>query len=203
MKKFGILGVLLILANLLLAQESPKIIQFTGIVFTPDSSSVIPGVHIYVPKGGRGTTSNPYGFFSMPVLEGDSVVFSAVGFKRSSYVVPKHDKESSLRVLLTMEEDIQFLQEVEVFPYPTEAMFKQAVLAMNPDSPEMEYMATWLASQYMTDGYRYIPAGANANYRYLLQQYQSANQDRMQVHSSNYLNPFAWAKFIREVKRKD
>ncbi len=29
--------------------------------------SGVPGVHVYVPKAGRGTTSNNVGFFSMAV----------------------------------------------------------------------------------------------------------------------------------------
>ena len=78
------------------AQVSNPVIQFTGVVMESDSLTVIPGVHIYVPKGGRGTTTNPYGFFSMPVLEGDSIVFSAVGFKRTHFIVPAHDPKTSL-----------------------------------------------------------------------------------------------------------
>ncbi len=139
----------------------------------------------------------------MPVLEGDSVVFSAVGFKRTYYIIPPHEEPSSLRLLLTMREDIQFLEEVEVFPYPTEAMFKQAILALNPDNPDMTYMANWMASQYMIDGYRYLPAAATENYRYILQQQQQAYMNQFQIPSTNYLNPFAWAKFIREMKQKN
>ncbi len=95
-----------------------NIIQFTGVVFAPDSNSVIPGVHVYVPTAGRGTTTNPYGFFSLPVLEGDSLVFSAVGFKRQYYIVPEHKESTSLKVLITMQEDVTLLSEVEVFPIP-------------------------------------------------------------------------------------
>jgi hypothetical protein len=62
---------------------TPKVIQFTGVIFANDSASIVPGVHVYVPHGGRGTTTNPYGFFSMPVLVGDSILFSAVGFVKS------------------------------------------------------------------------------------------------------------------------
>ena len=62
-------------------ETAPKVIQFTGVIFANDSASVVPGVHVYVPKGGRGTTTNPYGFFSMPVLEGDSIIVSAIGFE--------------------------------------------------------------------------------------------------------------------------
>lgn len=61
--------------------DAEKVIQFTGVVLDTDSSA-IPGVHIYTPVFGRGTSTNQYGFFSMPALEGDSLVISAVGFKK-------------------------------------------------------------------------------------------------------------------------
>ena len=66
--------------------QNKRVIQFTGVVMEMDSFNVIPGVHVYLPKGGRGTTTNPYGFFSIAVVEGDSIVFSAVGINRTNYI---------------------------------------------------------------------------------------------------------------------
>lgn len=183
------------------AGDQKRIIQFTGVIFTPDSSSVIPGVHVYVPLAGRGTTTNPYGFFSLPVQEGDSVIFSAVGFKRRSFIVPAHRESSSLKMIFTLEEDITFLSEVEVFPYPTEEMFKAAVLALDhPDQRYYNNMNAWLNSGYMNSAYANLPAGASGNYQYYLQQQQQARRNNYQAPANNYLNPFAWARFIRSLK---
>ncbi|MFY0599502.1 MAG: carboxypeptidase-like regulatory domain-containing protein [Cyclobacteriaceae bacterium] len=184
------------------AQDDPKIIQFTGVIFTPDSTSVIPGVHIYVPSVGRGTTSNAYGFFSMPVVEGDSIVFSSVGFKKASYVVPQHDADNSLKLIMTMEEDIEFLEEVEVFPYPSEAMFKKAVLAMElSNSQDYNNLDAWITAQYMARAHKDLPASSNANYRYMMAQQQRTNNYRFQPPVNNFANPFAWARFIRDLKK--
>ena len=183
------------------AQVSPKIIQFTGVIFTPDSTSVIPGVHIYVPKVGRGTTTNPYGFFSLPVLEGDSLVFSAVGFKRQSFVVPKHDSNRSMKLLLTLEEDIAFLEEVEIFPYPSEAMFKKAVLALDmSDSEDYRNLEAWLAAQYMARGYRDLNGTSRDNYNYTMTEQRQAYDNRFQSPVNNFANPFAWARFIKDLR---
>ncbi|MEQ8472769.1 MAG: carboxypeptidase-like regulatory domain-containing protein [Marinoscillum sp.] len=182
-------------------ENSRQIIQFTGVIFTPDSSSVIPGVHVYVPAAGRGTTTNPYGFFSLPVQEGDSVVFSAVGFKRQFFIVPEHRKSSSLKMIFTMREDVTFLSEVEVFPYPTEEMFKAAVLAL--DDPNQRYydnMDAWLGSGYMSTAAANLPSNPGDNYRYFLQQQAQANRNNYQAPANNYLNPFAWARFIKSLK---
>lgn len=180
-----------------------KVIQFTGVIFGSDSISVVPGAHIYIPANGRGTSTNAYGFFSMPVLEGDSIIFSAVGFKRMAYIVPPHDKESSLRVVLSLKEDITFLEEVEIRPYPTEAMFKEAVITMElPHQKEYANIYSWLNSEYMALGYQSLAASPNANSRYLINQQQQAYVNRYAPPVNNFLNPFAWASFIKSLRKK-
>lgn len=179
-----------------------NIIQFTGVVFAPDSNSVIPGVHVYVPTAGRGTTTNPYGFFSLPVLEGDSLVFSAVGFKRQYYIVPEHKESTSLKVLITMQEDVTLLSEVEVFPYPTEAMFKEAILSLEtPYQKQYNNLNAWLSSDYMSSAYADLPASPNANHQYYMQMQMQAIQNKYQTPQNNLLNPWAWSKFINSLKK--
>lgn len=184
------------------AQEERRVIQFTGVVFAPDSSSVVPGVHVYVPAAGRGTTTNPYGFFSMPVLEGDSVIFSAIGFERQHFIVPQHEEDYSFKLMVTLKEDITLLNEVEIFPYPTEAMFKEAVLSLHelPYQTEYSNMNAWLSQGYMNTAYSNLPASQNANHQYYLQMQHQAAQRRYQGPSNHLLNPFAWAKFIKSLK---
>jgi hypothetical protein len=192
--------------GLLNAQERQdrKIIQFTGVVLSSDSISVIPGTHIYLPASGRGTTTNPYGFFSIPVMEGDSLVFSAVGYKRAFFNVPKHDEESSLKVIITLKEDITFLEEVEVRPYPTEAMFKEALITMElPYQKEYANINQWLNSEIMQEAYLSLPATPNANHQYVMRQQQQAYINRYSPPQNQLLNPFAWSQFIKSLKKKN
>jgi hypothetical protein len=195
----------LLVASLAAFSQDKHVIQFTGIVMQQDSLTVIPGVHVYVPKAYRGTTSNPYGFFSMPVVEGDSVVFTAVGFKRASYVIPNHESSSSLKVLVILQEDVTFLQEVEVFPFPTEAMFKQAVITMElPYNRDFANMQAWINATYMKNpGPDYFGASASANHRYIMDQQRLEFQNKFGPQPNNLLNPFAWASFIRSLKQKN
>ncbi|HEX6225196.1 MAG TPA: carboxypeptidase-like regulatory domain-containing protein, partial [Chryseolinea sp.] len=114
------------------AQQKKRVIQLSGVVLEEDSVSgvPVPGVHIYVPKAGRGTTTNGMGFFSMPVLEGDEITISAVGYDRQNVTV-ESDWPEYQTIIITLTQDTTFLPEVVVFPFPTEEVFKQAVLAMN------------------------------------------------------------------------
>lgn len=185
------------------AQEEKPVIQFTGVVMGEDSLMVIPGVHVYVPKGGRGTTTNPYGFFSMPAIEGDSIIFSSVGFKRTHFIIPRHDPSTSLKVLVTLIEDITFLDEVEVFPFPTEEMFKHAVVTMQlPYDRESANLQAWLNATYLKNGQGYLAASPASNQQYYSNRRQLEFQNKFAPPQNNLLNPCAWASFINSLKRK-
>lgn len=182
------------------AQSKKRVIQLSGIILSEDSVSGLPGVHIYVPKAGRGTTSNRTGYFSMPVLEGDSVVISSVGYNRRHYIVPKSISEY-LTIIVEMVPDVTYLQEVEIMPFPTEEVFKEAVLALNipmdngvdPRAMNAELLALML---------RTTPMDGAANYRYYMDQYTGSVNDRFQPRTNPFLNPFNWARFFRDLKRE-
>jgi hypothetical protein len=112
-------------ANLAHGQGKEHIIQFSGIIVGGDDSEPVAGAHIYVPKAGRGTSTNTYGFFSMPVMIGDSLVISAVGYKKQYYIIPKK-LDQGYSVVIELLTDTTMLPIVEVYPYPTEELFKEA-----------------------------------------------------------------------------
>lgn len=184
------------------AQEEKQVIQLSGIVLGDGTESGLPGVHIFEPNAGRGTTSNYYGYFSMPVLTGDSLLFSSVGYERKFFVVPDTTAEK-LTIVVELATDTTYLDPVNIFPFPTEEDLKEAVLAM--DVPIDNYSEDErLGRKILAQMSRELPMDAGMNYRY----YQ--NQQFNQVHTQNsfvdprqaLLNPFAWAQFIKSLKKK-
>ncbi len=100
-----------------------------------------------------------------------------------------------------MQEDIKFLEEVEIFPYPTESMFKKAVLTIElPESEDYANMQAWLAAEYMARAYKNLPSSASSNYREVMERQAMANSYKYQTPYNNFGNPFAWAKFIRQLR---
>jgi hypothetical protein len=205
MKKVYVLVMAAILVlgglNSVFAQQKKRVIQLSGIVLEEDSVSgrPIPGVHVYVPKAGRGTTTNGMGFFSMPVLENDEIIISAVGYNRQHFTVPANSKEYET-IVVTMVQDTTFLQEVTIMSFPTEEVFKQAVLALNVPMDNgvdgrnfnEELMALMLKTTPM-DGY--------SNQRYYLDQWAQSANNRFQPVTNPFLNPFNWAKFFSQMKK--
>lgn len=179
-----------------------KVIQLSGVILNADSTDAIPGVNIYVPTKGRGTNSNRFGYFSMPVAEGDSVVFSYIGRKRQSFKVPENVEKDKISLILTMEEDAYTLGEVEVMPYPTEEEFKNAVLAMNVED-EITLNRGNLSPQLLLRWAEQMPASGNENFRGFQNQQLMQIQDRYGPRSFPLLNPFAWANFIKSIKNGD
>ncbi len=182
------------------AQNKRRVIQLSGIVLGEDSVSGLPGVHVYVPKAGRGTTTQLNGFFSMPVLAGDSVVISSVGYVRRHYIVP-NSREDFLTIIVEMVTDNTFLKEVTILPFPTEEVFKQAVLALNVPMDENGIDKRNLNAELMALMMRTTPMDGSLNYRYYMDQYNQSMMDRTVVRTNPFLNPFNWARFFRDLKQ--
>ena len=178
-------------------EEQQNIIQFSGIV-TGENQAQLPGVHIYVPKSGRGTTSNIYGYFSMAVLVGDSMVFSSVGYEKYSLVIPGGNER--VNVLVNMIVDTTYLDNVDIMPFLSEENFKLAILALElPDVDEEIYSRLDGAALAMM--IQNAPYDAAMNARYYLNQQIYYQQDKFMPRSNPLLNPFAWAQFFKSLKK--
>ncbi len=192
-----------IFGNESLAQGQKKIIQLSGVVVGQDSISGVGGVHIYVPKAGRGTTSNPYGYFAMPVLQGDSIIVSAIGYRKQNFIMPG-DKGESVTLFIELKPDTTVLPELEIFPYPTEELFKKAVLAIElPNRKDLENLDRSLDKDLLRRMYNNEPMSANMNYKYFMDQQMLSTSTKYQLPSNPLLNPFAWVKFIKAIKNGD
>lgn len=183
------------------AQSRKRIIQLSGIIVSKDSTGgVLPGVNVYVPKAGRGTSTNGAGFFSMPVLVGDSVVISSVGFVRQHYIVPSTAREFET-IMVEMFQDITYLKDIQIMSLPTEEMFKEAVLALNIPFDENGMDKKNLNAELLALMLRSTPMDGAANYRYYIDQWSTSASDKFQPRVNPFLNPFNWARFVRDLKR--
>jgi hypothetical protein len=180
------------------AQQQKRVIQLSGIVMDTVTGP-LPGVHVYIPKAGRGVTTNTVGFFSLPVLVGDSVVISSVGYKRQHYIVPPTATEFST-IIVPMVEDVTYLETIVIMPYPTEEVFKEAVLALNLPADnsidERNLNAELLALIMKT-----TPMDGPLNQRYALNQWAASQNDKFMPVTNPFLNPFNWVKFFNGLKK--
>ena len=198
----------LLLPEKVAAQGKAAVVQFSGIVASGDSLYGVPGVTVYVPKAGRGTVTNEYGYFSMPVLAGDSVVVRALGYKHLTVIIPRNYSQQSYSVVLELKEDATLLPEVRVFPYPTERDFKQAFMKMKTPDRDLTGPERSLSQEVVAAIFNNSPMTPSQNYRHAMDM-QQLDRDRRNGIAPNprtnnpLLNPFAWMKFIQQVKNGD
>ena len=197
-------GVLLIgMQNQAQAQGKSTVVQLSGLVLGEDSTSALMGVNVYVPAAGRGTATNQYGYFSLPVLPGDSIVFSTVGYKRQYYIVPQQQRESST-IIVELPIDTTYLPAITVFPFPSEEVFKEAVLALNlSDNDQYANMRDNLNEDLLARMFAAMPMDGSMNHRYFMNQQFYQMNNGVGPRPNPLLNPFAWGEFIKSIKRGD
>ena len=186
------------------AQTNPKehIIQVSGLVMTADSSDVIRGVNIFNPYNGRGTYSDIKGWFSWPFLAGDTILFSAIGFKNRQIIIPE-DAPEQYTIIMAMEEEVVNLPDIEITPFPTEEIFKEAILAMNLNEDQENVLRSFEPA-VVQEMVRTMPieGSPSLNYRYMMNLQFDNLQQRSGPRANPLLNPFAWAQFIKSLKKK-
>jgi hypothetical protein len=211
MKIVQIISVVLLFTGLnLFSQDSTntytkdgrKIIQFHGLVLEGDSLYGVGGARVYDPKSHRGATTGVLGYFSFPVVEGDSVVVMAVGFRRRSIVIPTVAVDEStyfMKVLLS--HDTIVLPEQLIGGLPPEQIFKEAVLAYSGSyDKDLQNADNNLNDQIMSHLLENSGMSANMNHTYYMQQQVQYIENRYMATSSPFLDPFAWSRFFKDVE---
>lgn len=183
-------------------KENLHIVQVSGIVMNQASSYPISGVHIYEPRRGRGAISDYKGWFSKAFLAGDTLIVSAINFKNQRIVVPSNVGDRHT-FIIELEEDIIQLEDVEVSPFPTEEIFKEAILAMNLTQDQRTVMEDF-EPEVVRQLVQSLPMGASPemNYRIMMNRQFIEMQNRSGPQVNPLLNPFAWARFIQSLKKK-
>ncbi|WP_090148161.1 carboxypeptidase-like regulatory domain-containing protein [Dyadobacter soli] len=210
--KRSLLIFFLVLAGMLcgreaFAQGEKKAIIFSGVVVGGKSTERLPGASIFIVNAGRGTLARGDGSFDIPVFPGDSIVFSYVGFKKQYHIIPRGYNTDIYSAIVALREDVVTLSGVTIYPYSTEEEFKKAFLALKlPDQADRDALAKSTDPDYINRLAAQVPNNAQTNYRYSMDQLMFGRESAANkgfATSFPFLNPFAWAKFIKSVKNGD
>jgi len=186
-----------------LSQFKDSIIQISGITMTADSLRAVPAVSILVRGQHRGTISNSQGVFSIVAFKGDTLTFSAVGFKRKDFKIPMTLPGNNYSMIQLLVDDTTYLPVTIIKPYPTKEEFEKAFVSSDIPDDEYELARKNTEEARMRALSRYIPPDAReATNMYMNKQAQSLYYAGQQA-PQNILNPLAWAQFIQAWKRGD
>ncbi|TVR86127.1 MAG: carboxypeptidase-like regulatory domain-containing protein [Saprospirales bacterium] len=175
-----------------------KPIQFSGQVFTEHNDDLIavPFVNIAIQGTSRGTFSDYDGFFSIVAREGETVVFSALGFETAKYEVPDDLWSDHYTIFQLLTQDTILLPETVIYPWPSRRHFDIEFLAMDVSNELQRRAAENLSDEALARLREDMPAdGPEATSLYFRQQSQSYYHQG-QFRPMNVLNPMAWKEFI-------
>jgi hypothetical protein len=186
-------------------KRDEKLIQLSGVVRN-EYLQPLQFVHILIMNKSRGTISDTKGMFSFVVEPYDTIVFSAVGYKRTGIVVPDTLESFHFPVDIIMEGDTIEIREVIILPWKTYQEFKQAFIALELPDDDLERAFHNLALIQQQIHNPDAPPDPDVNYQYHLREQFNARYTQGQTPYYSIFDPLRWAKFfnyLEEGKFKD
>jgi hypothetical protein len=187
--------------------KEKKLVQFSGVVVSGDSLKPVPFSTIVVKKTKRGTISDYFGFFSFVAHGGDTLIFSALGYKKARFIIPDSLTNNKYSLIQVLTNDTVLLKETVIYPWPTKEQFKAAFLNIRIPDDDMDRARRNLELAEMRERMEDVRMDGSMNFKNAMQQQTSRLYYAGQLPPNNLLNPIAWAQFIRawqngEFKRK-
>jgi len=189
------------------AQNQPRqrdsVVQLYGVVMSADSLRGLDATSIIVEGTGRGTVTNSQGVFSIPVLRGDIIRFSSVGFKDKRIAIPDTLKSNQYSVIQLMVNDTAYLPATILRPRPTRAQFERDFVNTDVPADALE-----IARRNNDEATRKallmsLPADGGEAMNAQIRQQAARSYYSGQLPPQNIFNPIAWAQFIQAWKRGD
>jgi hypothetical protein len=180
--------------------ERDRLMQVTGIV-SDEEKNPVPGVSIISHKLMKGSISELSGIYNVISIPGDTIWFSALGYKKASVIIPSDFDSKQYTKDVTLLNDTIAIKEVIIFPWKNYEEFKRAVLAeKHIDQATINMynnLASIQASILNSPNYAVSP---EAGFRMAMQQNANALYSKGQSPVNNLFNPFAWAKLFSGIK---
>lgn len=189
-----LIGILLSLAGY--AQEKTmNSVRVSGIVVDADDHEAVPYVNISVLGTMYGSAADNNGYFSLFMNPGDTLLFSSVGYRDAVFIMPYELTSDQYSLVQLMRKETVQLEELVVFPWPTVEQLEEAFLELDPES-EVDQLITEVQRNLET----MVDKSLRSEYYYDQMRYNKLYELHGKVPPNNFLNPFQWAEFLRDVR---
>lgn len=181
------------------SQDNEKLIQLSGVVRN-EYLQPLQFVHILIMNQHRGTISDTRGMFSFVVHPRDTIMFSAVGYKRTGLIIPDDLESFNYPVDVIMEGDTIEIREVIILPWKTYEEFKQAFISIELPDDDLKRAYRNLA---MIKQQIHNPNAApdpDLNYQYHLREQYNEMYTVGQTPYYSIFNPLRWAEFFKYLE---
>lgn len=203
--KYRILTILFVLlsCNFFFAQEKQDYVHFSGVIISTDSLDLISYASLVDKTTRTGTMADQSGYFNFIAKPGDTILFSAFGFKSNSYIIPDTLTQPRYSIIHLMVPETLIFPEVEVFPWPSKEQFAKAFVEMDPYDGQIRRLSHKLSGEELNETASRLRVDPDESYKWDFYQRQTAIYTHGMFPVDNLLNPFAWSKFIDAWKSGD
>ncbi len=180
-----------------------SVVQLYGVVMSADSLRALPAVSIVVKGRNQGTISSDQGVFDLPVLRGDVIVFTCVGFKPKEVRIPRNLDGNEQSVIQLMVQDTVYLPATIIKKRPTKEEFERDFVNTQVPEDDQEIARQNLSERNLRALMAAYPKDGKEATSYYLKQNAQKYYSAGQLPPQNIFNPLAWAEFIKAWKRGD
>ena len=185
------------------AQSDREWIQVSGSVINTDSTTGLPWVTVMVLHKNRGTYTNDAGVFSLPSLRGDTLQFSAIGFRDALVVVPENLEGRYFNVTQVLIQDTFYLPETVIRPIPFGKAFDYAFIHEDIAIDPYERARLNTSPQVLAYLYANQPKRGEEGQLMLQNMQAQSMYYQGQMKPQHIMNPLRWAEFFEAWKRGD
>jgi hypothetical protein len=183
-----------------------KLVQFSGIIMNRDSNTVVPYVTITNVTGrDQFFSANYKGYFSFVANEGDTLVFTAVGYKREGIVIPINLSDNKYTILMKMQQEIINLPGVRVYPWASTDEFKKEFMTLKFADDDLEIAKKNVSRESLSAMMASLPrdGGEMQSFNFQNNHNRLVNKNINQRLANPLLNPFAWGALIQQIMQGD
>ena len=185
--------------------QDKRLVQFSGVIYNADTNTIVPYVNITNRSNNQSVSANYQGYFSFVVNEGDTIVFSAVGYRREALVIPRNLPEKKYTVLVKMKMEAINLPLVRVFPWASIDEFNRQFLTMKVADDDLEIAKKNVAKDNLLAMARTLPrdGGEIQNMNFQNNHINLTNSNMNMRGANPLMDPIKWGAFIQQILKGD
>jgi hypothetical protein len=175
------------------------LVQFTGVVLSADSASVVPYATITnLTNKNQVNLANYKGYFSFVAHERDTLRFTSIGYASTTIVIPANVKDHSYTLQVKLNGKSINLPVVHIFPWATTDEFKKDFMTLKVADDDLEIARKNLSGKSIASLSHTLPRDNKEIQNAFFQDQHNAiiNQHSL---TNPLFNPFAWGAFIKEI----
>jgi hypothetical protein len=205
--KYALTILLFLFVSSVFAQQNTKekpLIQFTGIITDVDSNTVVPYVTVTnLTNKEQRYAANYKGYFSFIAHPGDTILYTAIGYKDLLLAIPSQINDSKYTAMIKMKAEIVNLPTVRVYPWATVEEFTKDFMSMKIADDDYVIAARNLSPSSLSGLIMTLPrdGGEIQSINNRLNHDRALNKNMVQTNP--LLNPFAWGKLMQSIFKGD